>query len=109
MEIANHINGLMGGHTTCCGKHAGKFYHAVEVVGHSSNLVEGGWHIVEENAPPLLLSTASFGFNLFGAYAQYCLVRQRGASKLGVVLAPFSAIDFWGHIVSSYVAARELL
>lgn len=106
-EIVHHVHGLLCGHTSCCGRGT-KAYHAIEIVGHSTNLVEGTWHFMEKNTSPVILSGASFLFNLWATYAQYHTLRQRGFSKAGILLAPVAAVDLWGHSFSTYVAAREL-
>lgn len=107
-EILNHAAALFGfGHTSCC-SHGTKTYHAIELIGHSTNLFEGVSHFMEENTPHVVVPIVSLGFNVWAASAQYNTLTDRGLSAVGILLAPIGAMDLWGHAASAYVAVREL-
>ena len=107
-EVFNHAAALFGfGHTDCC-SHGTKTYHAIELIGHGTNLFEGVSHFMEENTPYMVVPILSLGFNIWAAFAQYQTLKTRGMSAIGIILAPIGAIDLWGHAASAYVAVKEL-
>lgn len=109
-EIITHLASLAGwGTTDCCSGHMTKTYHALEIIGHSFNLYGGVSHLMETYTTPVVLSGLSLAFNTWAARSQYLSLQSRGLSTLGIMLAPMAAIDLWGHTVSAYVAARELI
>jgi hypothetical protein len=109
-EIFTHLASFAGlGSTSCCSNHASKTYHAIEVIGHTSNLYGGVSHFMEAYTTPLMLSGLSLAFNTWAAHSQYQSLQSRGVSAIGIILAPMAALDLWGHTVSAYVAARELV
>ena len=109
-EVITHLASLAGlGETSCCTTHASKAYHAIEVVGHASNLYGGVSHFMETYTTPAVLSAMSVAFNAWAAHSQYKSLQNRGISSIGIFLAPMAAIDLWGHIASTYIALRELV
>ncbi|MEI6806215.1 MAG: hypothetical protein WCK49_06890 [Myxococcaceae bacterium] len=108
LEIFNHGAALLDfGHINCCG-HTTKAFHALEFVGHSTNLVSGVSHFMEENIPLTLIPIASLVYNSWATHAQYQTITARSKTALGGILTLASVADIFGHAASAYVAAREI-
>ena len=86
-----------------------KTYHAIEFIGHTSNLYGGVSHLMEAYTTPDVLSGLSLAFNTWAAHSQYLTLQSRGLSTLGIILAPMAALDLWRHTVSAYIAGRQLV
>lgn len=108
-EIGNHIAALLGfGHRTCCGSTT-RAYHLIETLGHGTNLLEGVSHFIETNTPHLIAPVISLAFNTWAAQAQFSTLKARGYTRLGILLAPATVLDFIGHTSSGYVATQKLI
>ena len=121
-EIINHGLGALGygeshehnhDHESCEHKNnsdmkLSNYWHLAELGIHTGNLVFSGRNLFDATRHSKKMAFLLLGLNMMGAFAQIQTAYNRGKSWTGILMSPFSSLDFMGHLSDVWISAKEL-
>lgn len=118
-EIINHGLGFFGIGEQCHehehhedhtnhGSTVAQYWHAVEILLHGANLIFSGLDLSGNEVQSKKAAALITGLNILGAYSQAQTTINRHTSWTGILMAPFSVLDFFGHLSSALSSVKPL-